>query len=60
MVPETSNGETGTAGCLGHARWDDKTQATFVADGLEAEFGTVWQVVPHDDHFHVIDRGRTR
>ena len=43
--------------CQGEARWDDETQAKYVAKGLTDEFGTVFVEVPHLGHFHVIDTG---
>lgn len=46
------------SGCLGHATFDTERQAEHVAKGLTEEFGTVWVVVTHDEHFHAIDTGR--
>lgn len=43
--------------CQSEARFDAKAQAKYVAKGLTGEFGTVFQAVTHDDHFHVLDSG---
>jgi hypothetical protein len=41
--------------CQGWARFDTEEQAWYVARGLMAEQGGMWTVVPHSDHWHVLD-----
>lgn len=43
--------------CHAEANFRTEAQAEYVANGLTGEFGTVFQAVPHDDHFHVFDSG---